>query len=211
MMHGFENKRVTEHVMWVEENTESLLECAARCGQHDLAVTCGYNPNTLECVAYSARFTDPSTVAYVDNSKYRMYSLNLVTVTAEPPLGICDTSDDCPVVDTECMEGECVCNITQVFSYAVAGCVQGCSQYSKTFTKFAGRVIWEHDDLLLGTLTEDECQAACVIETSIVCKTAQYSPVTSLCVLSSSGWLDVDVSDRATRESYNIHIRHCDF
>ncbi|XP_067654351.1 uncharacterized protein [Haliotis asinina] len=76
MMHGFENKRVTENVMWTEQNTASLFECAARCGQHDLAVTCGYNPRTLECVAYSARFTDPSAVAYVDNSKYRMYSLN---------------------------------------------------------------------------------------------------------------------------------------
>ncbi|XP_071099128.1 uncharacterized protein [Haliotis cracherodii] len=210
MMHGFENKRVTEHVMWVEENTESLLECAARCGQHDLAVTCGYNPATLECVAYSAMFTDPSTVDYVDNSKYRMYSLNPVTVPAEPPLGICDTSDDCQVVDTECMEGGCVCNITQVFSYAVAGCIQGCSQYGTTFTKYAGRLIVGHNDVLLYSLTEDECRANCVTETNILCKIAEYYQVGSSCALSSSAWIDITDSEKGTDMNYNVHIRHCD-
>ncbi|XP_046364196.2 uncharacterized protein LOC124140594 [Haliotis rufescens] len=209
MIDGFENKRVTDHIMWTEPNTESLLECAVRCSQHDLAVTCGYNPNTLECVAYSARFTDQSTVAYVDNSKYRMYSLN--PVPSVPPLGICNTSNDCLVADTECIEEECVCIISQVFSYAAGGCVQGCSQYSNTFTKFAGRVIYKHDDLFLTTATEDECRAACVTETSIVCKTLEYSSVSSACVLSSFGWMDVNVLYRGTNNNYDIHLRHCDF
>ncbi|XP_067654845.1 uncharacterized protein [Haliotis asinina] len=213
MMHGFENKLVTENVMWTKQNTVSLIECAVRCGQQDLALSCGYNPSTLECVAYSARFTDPSAVAYVDNSEYRMYSLNpvMITIPAVPPLGFCTTSNDCLAANSTCMQGVCECNITHVFSYAAGGCVQGCSEYSTTFTTFAGHVIWGHDDGAMYVATEEECRAFCAIEKSIVCKTVQYNNELSTCHLSSFGWVDVAPSYRALRIKYNLHVRHCNF
>lgn len=86
----------------------------------------------------------------------------------------------------------------------------GCSQYGTTFTKYAGRLIVGHNDVLLYSLTEDECRANCVTETNILCKIAEYYQVASSCALSSSAWIDVTDSERGTNMNYNVHIRHCD-
>ncbi|XP_046364200.2 uncharacterized protein LOC124140596 isoform X2 [Haliotis rufescens] len=160
---GFEDKRVTDHVMWTEQNMTSRLKCAARCNQHDLAEMCGYNQNTGVCVAYNATFTDPSSVIYYDDSGYRMYSL-------------------CP----------------------------DCSHYGTTFTRYVGYILREHNDIKVESIPEKDCQAACISETSILCKTVDYNPTSNNCFLSSTGWSDAPATSRAADAKYNMHIRHCD-
>ncbi|XP_046364199.2 uncharacterized protein LOC124140596 isoform X1 [Haliotis rufescens] len=203
---GFEDKRVTDHVMWTEQNMTSRLKCAARCNQHDLAEMCGYNQNTGVCVAYNATFTDPSSVIYYDDSGYRMYSL----CPGGPALGTCKTSADCLVANTFCMEGECVCDMMFVFSHAQGGCIQNCSHYGTTFTRYVGYILREHNDIKVESIPEKDCQAACISETSILCKTVDYNPTSNNCFLSSTGWSDAPATSRAADAKYNMHIRHCD-
>ncbi|XP_067655655.1 uncharacterized protein [Haliotis asinina] len=202
----FEDKRVTDHVLWTEQKTDSLLECVARCNEHDRTLACGYNPNKAVCIAYSTKFTDPLNTRYSHDQGYRLYSL----CPGGPALGACETSTDCLVVNTSCLEGACVCDMMFVSSEARGGCFQNCIRYGNTFTRFVGHILRNHNDKKLPSISERACQEACVHESSIVCKTADYNPTSANCFLSSTGWMDAPASSRAADVRYNLHIRNCD-
>ncbi|XP_046364171.2 coadhesin-like [Haliotis rufescens] len=70
----FQNKRVSEGVLWTKTDMTSRAECAARCSLFRVIKSFGYKEASEECVAHTVPLTTPAAMTYASESGFNMYS-----------------------------------------------------------------------------------------------------------------------------------------
>ncbi|XP_071099423.1 coadhesin-like [Haliotis cracherodii] len=70
----FQNKRVSEGVLWTKTDMTSRAECAARCSLFSVIKSFGYKEDSEECVAHTVPLTTPAAMTHVSESGFNMYS-----------------------------------------------------------------------------------------------------------------------------------------
>ncbi|XP_067648929.1 uncharacterized protein [Haliotis asinina] len=128
----------------------------------------------------------------------------------------CTNDADCPVSMTLCFHGRCLCNPGYSHNIRSNSCDRDCKNYGDTMTWYQGLSISGnnrksadvHGDL---EHAKKMCMAACVQETSFICKTVDLGrSIFRDCCLSSKGYLDVSIEDRDSDEVFWIlGVRGC--
>ncbi|XP_071099424.1 thrombospondin-2-like [Haliotis cracherodii] len=70
----FQNKRVSEGVLWTKTDMTSRAECAARCSLFSVIKSFGYKEASRECVAYTVPLTTPAAMTFASESGFNMFS-----------------------------------------------------------------------------------------------------------------------------------------
>ncbi|XP_067661133.1 uncharacterized protein [Haliotis asinina] len=123
----------------------------------------------------------------------------------------CITHSDCSADRMfVCFINSCKCLPGYSFNPANNSCIRRCKVYGNGLTRYLGLGLKEHNDRFLKPKTEKECSEMCIREYRFTCLTFEYHRGHDTCLISKSGYLDVEYSKRETgQQNWILVVRNC--
>ncbi|XP_046560084.1 uncharacterized protein LOC124269111 [Haliotis rubra] len=207
-MSDFDNKRVTEGLIWSVEAVDTRIICVRSCMKDGQCMMAGYTPGSGQCRGYNVDVRSPDNVTTVDDPGFSMYlmcrALNFIGK-------MCNSSSDCSGDRSVCESGQCLCDIGYSHSRhkGYDTCDRDCTNYGSTFTSYSDRAIQSSNTKTVFGLSVASCQQFCLNETTFLCKSYEYYFADEKCNTMSFSWLDKGTDFHRVLPDWAYYNRNC--
>ncbi|KAK7496376.1 hypothetical protein BaRGS_00012298 [Batillaria attramentaria] len=186
----FKNLQFSDNVLWTSRDM-TKLGCGDRCVRNNACVTFTYSydgPHMTSCRLHATGMTSVS-----GNTSAAGTNLYLVTDpwrwdwSGSP----CADNMDCPMTNSQCYSGRCLCTPGYFYSQSRFTCSSECSTLGTSFVDYRLLFIRSNNEENIANMTIPDCFQRCLTATSYTCRTIDYTHDNNQCNIASVTALDV--------------------